>query len=441
MRNSADLHSRGKPKGLNRTSGGAGSAEKSVKSGRVRRYLRESDSPLRLFGACAMVLVNVVRVQELHLALVALSVGKIVTALSVLLVFSTKAQQGVRSLMSFPQTKIYLGIFALAVLSVPGGVWPGMSFKYVVNVLPKMAFFYYCVVRFVQSEEDYLVLVKTFLFGVSFIALLSLFSGRARFSAGYTYDPNDMGMVMCTAFPLAYFIRKAVTSKVMKLVWLGCIWMIFVGIMSTMSRGAFIGVCVIVPYCLLRDRDVSKVKSMILLSCVVLLFVLFAPDSYRDRVSTILEPEKDYNYTHQAGRIEVWKNGISIALRNPFLGVGVQGFVAAEGQQHDLGAWKAAHNFLIQMAAELGFGGLVLLLSLLYVCIRDARRLQKSAYQLSSNVVDVVVGLEGAIYGFIVTAMFLSHAYSGVMLFLAAQIVILQRISSLRTGYCKEPAC
>ena len=441
MNNSAGSYSRRKPKSLDRKSGGADSLSKPVKEGRVRRYLRESDSPLRLFGACALVLVNVVRVQELHLALVALSIGKIITALSVLLVFSTSAQKGVRSLMSFPQTKIYLGIFALAVLSVPGGVWPGRSFSYVVNVLPKMAFFYYCVVRFVQSEKDYLVLVKTFLFGVSFIALLSLFSGRARFSAGYTYDPNDMGMVMCTAFPLVYFMRKTVTNKAMKLVWLGCVWMIFIGIMSTMSRGAFIGVCVVVPYCLLRDRDISKLKSVLLLSCVVSLFVLFAPDSYRDRVATILEPEKDYNYTHQAGRIEVWKNGISIALENPFFGVGVQGFVAAEGQQHDLGAWKAAHNFLIQMAAELGFGGLFLLLSLLYVCIRDARRLQNSKYMLSSGVVDVVIGLEGAIYGFIVTAMFLSHAYSGVMLFLAAQLVVLQRISSLRTGYCKEKTC
>ncbi|WP_043645555.1 O-antigen ligase family protein [Fundidesulfovibrio putealis] len=441
MNNPAGSYSRGKPKGLNRVSGGADSAGKTVKEGRVRRYLRESDSPLRLFGACAMVLVNVVRVQELHLALVALSIGKIVTALSVLLVFSTTAQQGVRPLMSFPQTRLYLGIFVLAALSVPGGVWPGMSFNYVVNVLPKMAFFYYCLVRFVHSEKDYLTLVKVFLIGVAFYALLSLFSGRERFSAGYTYDPNDIGMVMCTAFPLAYYMRKAVAGKMAKLMWLGCVWMIFIGIMSTMSRGAFIGICVIIPYCLLRDKAVGKFKSVILLCAVALMFVLFAPESYLDRVSTILNPEKDYNYTHQAGRIEVWKNGISIAIKNPFLGVGVQGFVAAEGQQHDLGAWKAAHNFLIQMAAELGFGGLILLLSLLYVCIRDVRRLQTSAYQLSSRVVDVVVGLEGAFYGFIVTAMFLSHAYSGVMLFLAAQLVILQRISSLRTGYCKENAC
>lgn len=414
---------------------------KPAKEGRVRRYLRESDSPLRLFGACAMVLVNVVRVQELHLALVALSIGKFVTALSVLLVFSTPAQKGVRPLMSFPQTKIYLGIFALAVLSVPGGVWPGMSFNYVAIVLPKMAFFYYCVIRFVHSEKDYLTLVKVFLIGVALYALLSLFSGRERFSAGYTYDPNDIGMVMCTAFPLAYYMRKAVSGKVMKLMWLGCVWMIFIGIMSTMSRGAFIGVCVIVPYCLLRDRVVGKFKSILLLCGVAMMFVLFAPESYIDRVSTILTPEKDYNYTHQAGRIEVWKNGIAIALKNPLLGVGVQGFVAAEGQQHDLGAWKAAHNFLVQITAELGFGGLILLLSLLYVCIRDVRRLQKSTYMLSENVVNVVVGLEGAIYGFIVTAMFLSHAYSGVMLFLAAQLVILQRISSLRTGYCKGHAC
>lgn len=428
MNSSANSYYRGKPKGLNRNAGDPDPVGKPAKEGRVRRYLRESDSPLRLFGACAMVLVNVVRVQELHMVLIMLSIGKIVTVLALVLLFSVSAQTNVRPIMSFPQSKLYLGLFVLAVLSVPGGVWPGQSFGTVVNVLPKMVLFYCCVIRFIHSEDDYLAVVRSFILGMTFVGMLSLFSGGGRFSAGYTYDPNDLGMLMCTAFPLAYFMRVTVAGVMKKLLWLGCSGMLLLGIMATMSRGSFLGICFIVPYCLFRDKALGKAKAVLLLGFVIGLFALIAPESYTDRLSTLLAPEKDYNFTHQAGRIEVWKNGISIIMEHPVLGVGINGFVAAEGQEHDLGAWKAAHNFLIQITAELGLGGLALMLSLLYVCIRDVKRLQAAQVCITSSVKTFAAGLECSFYGFIITAFFLSQAYSSILLFLAANVVVLSRI-------------
>ena len=139
--------------------------------------------------------------------------------------------------------------------------------------------------------------------------------------------------------------------------------------------------------------------------------------------------KEDYNITGSTGRLEVWKRGVALMLQNPILGVGAGTFISAEGQTHiDVGGkWSTAHNSFIQIGAELGIGGLVLFIILIWYSIQSLRRMRKKVNDLKGNAW-LLDALEISFYGYIITGSFLSQAYSVVLYFIIAYCVILKKL-------------
>jgi O-antigen ligase len=169
-------------------------------------------------------------------------------------------------------------------------------------------------------------------------------------------------------------------------------------------------------------------KALSIIAIIVVLFLAFVTEGQVDRFSTILEPTADYNYTHGGGRIEIWKRGLAIYLGNPVLGIGYDGFVNADGTQHELGAWKTAHNFLLQIAAELGTPGLALFLALIFVTYKGVYALRGKKSRLSERAKTFAIGMEASLHAYIISAMFLSQAYSNTFQYLVVCVMILSRI-------------
>jgi len=176
-------------------------------------------------------------------------------------------------------------------------------------------------------------------------------------------------------------------------------------------------------------RTVSLDKKLAVVGLLGLGLFLSAPEGYLQKMETILHPTQDYNYDSQSGRVEIWKRGIRYMFGHPLTGIGIDNFQRAEGTIADIAVeaheemytgvrWNAAHNTLVQVGAELGIPGFLLMFILMYRGIYEMYRVRKRLpkhwiegdaeerflYQAS-------VFLPVAMVGFGTSGLLVSHAY------------------------------
>ena len=181
----------------------------------------------------------------------------------------------------------------------------------------------------------------------------------------------------------------------------------------------------------LADRSITRSARRILLLAGIpcILFMLLGTGT--SRYSTILNPEGDYNYFDETGRLAIWERGIDLMASNPVTGVGVGCFDEAIGEERKaaglLPKWQAAHNAFIQIGAETGILGLVLFTAMILNALIGFARVKKAA------AVDLIriaeMGFIGLI-GQVASITFLSQAYSPYWVFYMVLPFVLLRLSA-----------
>lgn len=386
-------------------------------------------SSLLIYGVILMLLVFVARVQELFTFLVPLRMGKVSVFLAVLLFMLSAAPRMRVSLLQIPQTKIILAIFALALFSVPFSVWPGQSFAVATKGMFLLVLFFLLLVYSVNSFKDMRKMIWAFIAGTVLLAFFTIASrggGLSRLAASRTYDPNDIAMLFVITLPLIYFFMGSRKGQA-KLILFGSLLMVLFAFALTASRGGFLGLMVIGLFILFKDKQRSGMTKLLVLGLLFLAFLQFTPDTYWERMSTLLEYEEDYNIQSEQGRLTVWRRGLSLMVNHPLTGVGVGAFKTAMGHTYGQGVsgfkWSAAHNAFVQIGAELGLAGFILFIWLILSSLRMLRRLRAKYAGLSGEFADhlwLTTALEISLWGYVTTAMFLSAAYSSMFYFLIA---------------------
>jgi O-antigen ligase len=164
---------------------------------------------------------------------------------------------------------------------------------------------------------------------------------------------------------------------------------------------------------------------------VVLIALASGSEAYWERMQTILRPNEDYNTTAEVGRIEIWKRGLSYFARRPLTGVGANNFSMAEGtisphasrQQFGVGvAWLAPHNSFVQILAELGAPGILLMVSIIYCAFRALSRGRAALAAAFPTAQPMGQALTGSLVGMLVGVFFLSHGYSAMLYSLIALV-------------------
>lgn len=394
-----------------------------------------TDSHFLTYALVGLVLINVGRVIELIPFLVGSGVAKIVLAVTLVALFFSRNKDFWSNLFTSKQTKLICSMYFLAILSIPFSVWKGQSFDFVFVGHLKTLLFYALMLIVIDNYDKFKKVNAALVVSLcclAFATALSAMSVEGRSYATYTYDANDIALVLVTGLPMVYFM--ILDSRKFKKVVLICLLLLIIfAVMKTVSRGGFLGLIAVALIIFLRDERSMAFKIGVM-SLLAIFFFAIAPESYWNRIQTLTNLEEDYNTTVQAGRKEVWSRGIDLMLDNPLFGVGAGAFVTAEGLSHkDAGGkWSAPHNSFIQIGAELGVGGLILFLMLIYSSVRDMINVRK---KLSLNPVlyakygNMTKGVEIAFYGFCVTGFFLSHAYSPILYFLIALAVVLKRVA------------
>jgi len=190
---------------------------------------------------------------------------------------------------------------------------------------------------------------------------------------------------------------------------------------------------------LLRLRGVSAWQRVGTVALLATLLVGLASDKYFDRIGSILQLRQDYNWSgkSETGRMEVWRRGLGYMLDHPLLGVGAAAFPVAEGtlapealerQRYGRGfKWSAAHNSFIQIGAELGVGGLILFIALLTAAFRTLARLRRAPLPEIAVTAQIFTA---SLVAFVVTASFLSQAYSAYLYTLLGMVLGLAKSAS-----------
>ncbi len=181
--------------------------------------------------------------------------------------------------------------------------------------------------------------------------------GRIRYIDIFN-DPNDVGLSLIIALPMAAYLFRHYHSFLLKLFLLICIGTILYGIKLTDSRGTVLGLAAIIGMYSWRKFGLFKT----LFVSMLVLPLLFLASS---RLDTI-DPGEESAY----GRVEAWYEGIHMLIDDPFFGVGYGLFT----DHHYL----TAHNSYILVLAEMGIPGYFLWFSYFGTCIMMMYLLQKT---------------------------------------------------------------
>ena len=322
----------------------------------------------------------------------------------------------------------------LACLSTVFGISLGRSALFILDVYVKVLAFAFLVAVSIRNVRDLYMLVWAYVISCGILVYFSMFvfglqqrgSYVARLNEMYTYDSNDLGVIMMVGLPLILLLL--VVSRGWRR-W--ALWLILLGSAATIarsgSRGAFVGFVAAAAGALFLVNSVPASRRVALLFAAVLALLIGAPPGYWKQMSTLLNAKEDYNYSSLDGRRALILRGIYYMEEYPVFGLGIDNFSRAEctisPKLESLrinGPMRCTppHNSYVQAASELGVPGIVvwgsLMLGGIFGPLRLRRRLPRE-WMRGTETERFLYGATSffpvAMIGFAVTSFFVSFAW------------------------------
>jgi putative inorganic carbon (HCO3(-)) transporter len=354
----------------------------------------------------------------------------------------------------------FMGAVMLA--TVPFSIWPGGAVTTFIEIFSKVLIVFVLMMNTVTTPKRLQQMTALMFLAGGYIAARGVFDyirgvnlvegGRLAGPVGGIFgNPNDLALNMVALLPLAIVTAFARRNSVP---WraIGAIaaLLMMATIVFTKSRGGMIALAVMIVALVLLS---FRVRPMLAVGLFVGALVAgpFVPDSFYDRMYSIISPEADAEFTgSREARTTVMKEGLRVFAERPLTGVGAGQFVNYnfEGRVE---RWRQTHNSLIQVAADLGIFGLLAFGYLIYRGIRTAiwlrrvlgpqpsRRPPSEASQVlppaeRDTLHDHAIAMGAALFGWFAAAMFASVAYSWTFYYLLALSVASRELILDRTA-------
>ncbi len=230
-------------------------------------------------------------------------------------------------------------------------------------------------------------------------------------------DGNDFSLSVCIIVPLCLLLYLEAEAKYSKLFYFAALIVLILAIVGTQSRGATLALAGSFAYLWWAGK--RKSLGVILISVVVAGIFAFAPPEYLQRMESIANYQEEGS---AMGRIMAWKSGIRMALEYPLTGVGTGHFAVALGNEfrppeyafQEL-PWLTAHSMYFLVLGELGFPGLICMMTILLGNFIRLNRLHRETLQApGSDQVDLArlfLMLNTSLVAFCIGGAFLSVAY------------------------------
>jgi O-antigen ligase len=358
----------------------------------------------------------------------------VVAAVAALILAARLPYRHPRQALGGAEMRIVLGLWTLALFSVPLSYWPGQSVVFLV-AFTKIVLTFGLILYGVRSAREAGLVVAAVIAAALALEIQFFVAGGEGKSVTATYDRNDLAFILTCIVPITVLAlprRRSLRIAAVVIAVLGAA----VAVM-TLSRGGFVTLLVASVMILIRVPSRRLGAMLVMLAATALGLALFASDTYWMRVATIwggadAGQVSAYDAEGLDGRWEIWKRGVTMMLQHPFLGVGGGAFDIAEGITRGTpGKWFAAHNAYLQIGAELGVAGLGLFLGLLYRGLHNCRRAARLFGRRLPDRAALARGLEASVWVFAVGALALSMAYAHVLYVIIAVSVVLSRTATV----------
>lgn len=248
--------------------------------------------------------------------------------------------------------------------------------------------------------------------------------------SGIFGNSNDMALYLVTILPISVALAFSLRSRALRLLFGASAGLILPGIVLSFSRGAFLGLVVLLIFLAIKVGQRHRLKIAIAGFLITVGLFLFAPGSYGSRLLSIFLPSLDPVGSADIRRRELLRS-IYIALRHPILGIGMGNY---QSQMSLSGI--VTHNSYTQVASEMGLAALVCYVLFMITPIRKLGQILReiSATQGHSNLYYLSLGLLGALISYMVSSFFLSVAYSWYVYYLVGYAVCLRRLYESEVG-------
>lgn len=207
---------------------------------------------------------------------------------------------------------------------------------------------------------------------------------------GLLHDPNTYGQYMLMILPLLFVPRKVGNALKTPRLAYPIAAIMLVGIYLTNSRGAELGVMLLVATAVMqRTRAGGVVLSAVLFPGGALII-----NATRDRTISV---------TSGVDRLRIWSDGLAYFKSSPLWGIGYNAFIGKQGM--------TAHNSFLLCAAELGLIGLTIWMGALVVTSLELKQLQFWP-EMDPVAARWAQAIRLSLYSYLFTSFFLSRTYN-----------------------------
>jgi O-antigen ligase len=417
--------------------------------------------PLRML----LLLLTIVTISRVHLrypVLAAMRPVLLLSALALGYVYLNPRQLTPTNVLRLWPMRLVALLGILSCCSAAFGISLGGSASFILDSYSKTIAYAFLLAMSTRHVRDLYTFVWAYVISCGILAFFSLFvfeletggGYTARLAEMYTYDSNDLGVVMMIGLPLTLLLL--VVDRGAKR------WVLLVSLIgnaATMarsgSRGGFLGLLAVGLAALFLVKGVSTARRVLLLAATALALSVAAPPGYWKQMATIMSPKDDYNYSSLDGRNELIKRGLGYMSQYPVFGVGIWNFARAEctiSPKIATRTWNgplrctAPHNSYVQAGTELGVPGLVIFVSLLIggvVAPIRLRRFLPPSWRKGSAAERFLYAATSffpvAVIGFAVTSFFVTFAFSDPIYVLAAFVTGLYIAVGAQLGAAGRP--
>lgn len=352
-----------------------------------------------------------------------------------------------RALPNFKETWMLLGLWAVYTLSTifawyPAEAWPQWE------KVSKILLFTFLTLLYFQNRERLRILFLVLALSLGFYGLKggiwvfrtpSLGSSVVMGPEGTFIGGNtEIGLALSMTLPFLLLLAREESRRWLRRLMLTAFGFSIIAIIFTYSRGAMLGLPVVLIMLFMRAR-----RRVIGIAALVILYYFvmnFSPQEWFDRMGTIKTYEQDRSALM---RLQSWEVAWRFALDHPLIGGGF--WVLDHEYVFDLYLKdyiraQSAHSIYFTVLSDHGFPGLILFVGLMVSCMWTMfrMRLQAGSRPEARWLVNYCQMIEASLMAYAVSGAFLSQSYWDLFYHLVSFVILLKAVA-IQEGVLTAP--
>jgi len=292
--------------------------------------------------------------------------------------------------------KYVLLFFAVLIIQIPFSKDLQTSWDVFVNRIVKFSFMAWFICMFVRSPNQFRIFIGAFLIAC-FYELFDTFKGlllgsmvwenqnvmRLHGMTSLTSHPNSLAGFAIGVMPFVWFFYPIIQKLYVKIFFLSLLFLGLVCLIYSGSRTGYVGFIFLLATLIIKSK--KSIKTIILLSFVLLISIPILPGQYIGRFTTIFKTSEERG-SSAIKRIEIIEDAVEIFKRYPF-GVGISAFPAVRAEFFQ--RTQDTHNLYLEIATNLGIQGLIVFVVFIWQILKSLsstlKNLEKQHKKITSR--------------------------------------------------------